>query len=135
MPEPTRYVLVLGDSLAFHGPQTAVPLTDERLYPNVMASGLGNEVRIDLLARLGWTARDAWWALTKDPHSWGEYVGRADGLLLAVGGFDQLPAAVPTYVRESLAYVRPGALRRRAKSTYASVAPHIMRVTDGRMRQ
>jgi len=135
MPAFTRYVLVLGDSLAYHGPQAAVPLTDERLYPNVMAAALGHEVRVDVLAQLGWTAREAWWALTKDPHSWGEYVGRADGLLLAVGGFDQLPAAVPTYVRESLAYVRPGSLRRRAKTTYSSLAPHVMRATDGRMRQ
>lgn len=130
-----RHVLVLADSLAFHGPERAEPLTDPRLYPNVMAAHLGDAVGVDLLARLGWTARDAWWALTKDPRSWGEYVPRADALVLAVGGFDHLPAALPSYWREGLAYIRPGSVRRRAKAAYATAAPRVMRVTDGRMRQ
>lgn len=135
MADPGRHVLVLGDSLAFHGPVSPVPLTDPRLYPNVMAAALGDDVQVDLLARFGWSARDAWWALTKDPRSWGEYVGRADALVLAVGGFDQLPAALPTYLREGLAYVRPGGVRRRVKDAYAQAAPHVMRLTGGLMRQ
>jgi len=135
MAEDVRHLLVLADSLAYHGPRSPVPLTDPRLYPNVMAAALGGSVRVDLLARLGWSAREAWWALTKDPRSWGEYVGRADGLVLAVGGFDQLPAALPSYLREGLAYVRPGGLRRGARGAYAVAAPRVMRLTGGRMRQ
>jgi len=126
---------VIADSLSYHGPLSAEPYTDARLYPQVMAAELGDDVSIDLLARLGYTARDAWWALTKDPRAWGEYVGRADALLIAVGGFDQLPAAIPSVLRESLAYVRPGSLRRRVRDVYVRAAPRVMSMTDGRLRQ
>ena len=135
MPATTRHVLVLGDSLTYLGPEPGNVLTDPRLFPNVMAGRLEGEVAIDLLARLGWGARDAWWALTKDPRSWGQYVPRADALVLAVGGFDQLPAVIPSYAREGMAYLRPGGLRRSVRRTYHRVAPPLMRATDGRLRQ
>ena len=54
-----RHALVLGDSLAFHGPDQPYRPSDPRLYPNTMAAALGTDVRADLVARLGWTARDA----------------------------------------------------------------------------
>jgi hypothetical protein len=77
----TVHVLVLADSLAFHGPDQAHPPTDPRLYPQVMAAALseslGEDVQADLVARLGWTARDAWWSLTKDPNTWGVLMPRA----------------------------------------------------------
>jgi diglucosylglycerate octanoyltransferase len=130
-----RHLLVLGDSLAFHGPQRAERPTDPRLYPNVCASELGGDVGVDLLARLGWTARDAWWAITKDPVAWGVYLPRADGLLIGVGGMDHLPAVVPTWARESLPYLRPGAVRRAARSAYQRWHPPLVRVTGGVMRQ
>ena len=69
--EILRHVLVLGDSLAFQGPQGIVAPTDARLFPNVAAADLsvkwGAPVEVDLVAREGWTSRDSWWALTKDP--------------------------------------------------------------------
>jgi hypothetical protein len=131
----TRHVLVFADSLSFHGPVQPHPPGDPRLYPNVMGSLLGDDVGVDVVARLGWTARDAWWALTRDPRVWGELVPRADALVLGVGQMDQLPAAVPTFLREGIAYIRPGALRRRVRSAYARAAPRVIRATDGRMRQ
>jgi len=132
---PHRHVLVLGDSLAFHGPDRPHRPGDPRLYPNTMAAALGDDVRADLVARLGWTARDAWWALTKDPQVWGELLPRADALVLGVGQMDHLPAAVPTWVRDSIPYVRPGSLRRRVRSAYHAATPHVIRATGGRLRQ
>jgi hypothetical protein len=130
-----RHVLLLGDSLTFHGPDHPHPPTDPRLYPQVMADALGDDVTADVVARLGWTARDAWWAVTKDPRVWGELVPRADALVLAVGGMDHLPAAVPTVLRDSIPYLRPGGLRRRVRDGYRRASPVIIRATDGRIRQ
>ena len=107
-----RSVLIFGDSLTFHGPEKPEPVRDERLFPQVLARSFEGPVSDDLVARLGWTARDAWWALTKDPVVAGVYAIRADALVLEVGQMDQLPAAIPTYLREGIAYVRPGSLRR-----------------------
>jgi hypothetical protein len=55
-------LLVIGDSLTYHGPAGPEPTTEPRLWPNLVATRLGTSV--DLLARQGWTARDAWWAVT-----------------------------------------------------------------------
>ena len=136
---PTRHLLVLGDSLAFHGPERPERPDDPRLYPNVCAATLadrdGGRVEADLVARPGWTARDAWWAMTKDPRVWGVLLPRADALVIGVGQLDQLPAAVPTWLRESIPYVRPGGLRRRVRSTYARASPAVVRATGGRLRQ
>ena len=107
------HLFVVADSLAFHGPERIEQPTDDRLYPMVCARELGAEV--DLVAREGWTARDAWWALTKDPMAYGVYLPRADYVVIGVGGMDQLPASIPTWLRDSLPYVRPGGLRRRLR--------------------
>lgn len=139
MGDVTRHVLVLADSLAFHGPDQPHRPSDPRLYPNRMAAALstatGDDVRADVVARLGWTARDAWWAVTKDPNVWGELVPRADALVLGVGQMDHLPAAVPTWLRDSMPYIRPGSVRRRVRDAYRTAAPHMIRATGGRMRQ
>lgn len=133
------HVLLLGDSLTFHGPDAAVPPGDPRLWPQVAAALLrdasGQEVSVDLFAREGWTARDAWWALTRDPNCWGEALPRADVLVLATGGMDALPAAIPTYLRQGMAYIRPGSVRRRVRSVYQALAPQVMRLSGGRLRQ
>jgi len=131
----TRHLLVLGDSLTFHGPAAPVALTDPRLYPNVAAAALGDDVHADVVARLGWTARDAWWALTKDPRVASVLLPRADALVLGVGQMDHLPAAVPTYLREGIGYLRPGGLRRRVRAGYLAAAPTVIRLSGGRLRQ
>jgi hypothetical protein len=127
-----RHLLVLGDSLAFHGPERAERPSDPRLYPQVAGRILDAEV--DLAARQGWTARDAWWALTKDPVVWGEYLPRADYLLIGVGGMDQLPTPVPTWLRDSISYVRQGRIRRGLRSAWKSAVPPVVRRTGGPLR-
>jgi hypothetical protein len=125
-----RHLLLLGDSLAFHGPQRPELLTEPRLYPNVAARALG--AHVDVVARLGWTARDAWWALTRDPAVYSILVPRADAVVLGVGGMDQLPASIPTYLREGIAYLRPGPVRRAVRRVYSAAHPRVLRATDGR---
>ncbi|HVE64340.1 MAG TPA: SGNH/GDSL hydrolase family protein [Mycobacteriales bacterium] len=127
-----RRVLVVADSLAFHGPERPELLSEARLWPNVMARELG--VAVDWTAGLGWTARDAWWALTKDPVVYSLLIPRADAVVLAVGGMDHLPAMLPTYLRDGLSYLRPGGIRRRVKRIYHSAHPYGVRLLGGRLR-
>lgn len=135
----TRHVLVLADSLAFHGPERPELLTEPRLYPHVLAAALtertGERWEADVVARLGATARDGWWWLTKDPHLYSTLLPRADAVVLGLGNFDQLPAAVPTWLREGIAYLRPGSVRRRVRRGFHAAHPHVVRwVTRGRLR-
>lgn len=112
---------------------------DDRLWPQVAANelrdALGVEVAVDLFAREGWTARDIWWALTKDPTLWGQAVPRASALVVATGGMDHLPAAIPTYLREGIRYIPNSRVRHAVRRVYGDYAPWIMRMTGGRMRQ
>ncbi|HSK26866.1 MAG TPA: SGNH/GDSL hydrolase family protein, partial [Jiangellales bacterium] len=125
-------LLVIGDSLCFHGPERAELLTEPRLWPNVAATALG--LRADVVARAGWTSRDGWWAVAKDPRVW---TGLADAavLVVAVGGMDQLPASLPVWLRESIPYVRSGRLRRRVRAGYLAAHPPVVRATRGSRRQ
>jgi diglucosylglycerate octanoyltransferase len=124
--------LVLADSLAFHGPERGELLTEPRLWPNVLAREMPGTV--DVVARLGWTARDVWWALTRDPLLYSVLLPRADAVVLAVGGMDYLPALLPTYLREGIPYLRPDWLRRGARRTYRAVQPWAARAHRGRWR-
>lgn len=129
----TGRLFIIGDSLTFHGPDQAHPLREPRLWPNVAARAL--DVDVDVAAGIGWTARDAWWALTRDPKIWGEYLPRAQVLVLAVGGMDALPAAIPTYLRQGISYIRPGWVRRHVRSAYLEVTPRLINVMGGPLRQ
>ena len=124
---------MIADSLAFHGPERIEVPTDPRLYPQVCATEL--DAQVDLLAREGWTSRDGWWALTKDPVAYGVYLPRADYVIIGLGGMDQLPASIPTWLRNSIPYVRPGELRRRLRAMYRDLTPPIIRATKGAFRQ
>ena len=104
---------VLGDSLSFHGPRTAHPADDPRLWPHVAAAALGG--RAELHAGMGWTARHAWRAVRGDPRVWVS-VREADALVLGVGGMDTLPSPVPTALRELIPVLRPDGLRRRVRA-------------------
>jgi hypothetical protein len=125
-------LLVIGDSLTYHGPAGPELTTDARLWPNLVGQRLG--ARVDLVARQGWTARDAWWAVTKDPVLWSVLVPRAGALVIAVGGMDALPASIPTYLREGIAYLRPGPVRRRVRAAYHRAHPRIAALWGGRLR-
>ncbi|MGH3433562.1 MAG: diglucosylglycerate octanoyltransferase, partial [Thermocrispum sp.] len=73
-------LLVFGDSLSFHGPDGPHAADDDRLWPNVAASMLGGSA--DMVAGLGWTARDAWWSMIGDPRVWAD-LHKVDAVVLA----------------------------------------------------
>ncbi|WP_219414725.1 diglucosylglycerate octanoyltransferase [Pseudonocardia nigra] len=117
---PGPVLLVLADSLAFHGPERPEPADEPRLWPNVAASELGG--RAELVAGIGWTARHAWRALTSDPRVWA-LLPSVDALVLAVGGMDTLPSPLPTALRELIPALRPGPLRRAVRTGYLRAQP------------
>lgn len=118
-------VLVLADSLAFHGPSRAEPANEPRLWPNVLAGALGG--RAELFAGTGWTAREAWWALSGDPRIWA-LMPDLDAVVLGVGGMDTLPSPLPSYLRSGLRYLRPDGLRRRVRAGYLATQPVLARL-------
>ncbi|WP_226436314.1 diglucosylglycerate octanoyltransferase [Rhodococcus yananensis] len=120
--EPRPTLLVIGDSLSYYGPKGGLPADDPRIWPNLVADSLGWDV--ELIARIGWTTRDAWWAMTQDPRVWAA-IPRAGAVVLAVGGMDTLPSPLPTALREGLRYVRPPALRRVARNAYGWLQPRL----------
>lgn len=127
-------MLVLGDSLTFHGPQRQELLSEPRLWPNVASATAG--LLPDVVARAGWTSRDGWWALTKDPRVWTTLANPAlVAVVLSVGSMDAVPASVPVWAREAIPYVRSGPLRRRVRSAYLTAHPHVVRATAGALRQ
>lgn len=138
VPEPDRLepvrprVLLLADSLAYHGPWRPELLTDARLFPNVMARALDAEA--DVVAQVGWTARHAWRSLTRDPRVYSLLVPHADAVVLAVGGMDYLPTTLPTHLREGIGYLRPRPVRRVVRRTYLAAQPRVARWTRGRLR-
>ncbi len=120
------HLLVLGDSLSFHGPRTAHPADEPRLWPHAAAAALGGSA--DLHAGLGWTARHAWSAVRTDPRVWAS-VMHADVLVLGVGGMDSLPSPLPTAVRELIPVLRPASVRARVREAYR--ARHARAATAG----
>ncbi len=125
-------ILFLADSLAYHGPTRPELLSEPRLFPNVTARALGAEA--DVVAQVGWTARHAWRALTRDPRVYSLLVPTADAVVLAVGGMDYLPTALPTHLREGIGYLRPRLVRRGIRRAYLGVQPRLARWTQGRIR-
>ncbi|WP_232663028.1 diglucosylglycerate octanoyltransferase [Pseudonocardia sp. TRM90224] len=113
-------LLVLADSLAFHGPERAEPADEPGLWPNVAAAALGG--RAELVAGIGWTARHAWHALTHDPRVWA-LMPHVDALVLGVGGMDTLPSPLPTALRELIPALRPDPLRRAVRAGYRRAQP------------
>jgi hypothetical protein len=122
-------LLVFADSLAFYGPAGPLPADDPRLWPNLLAERAGGGV--ELFARVGWTARDAYWSLTSDPRVWAE-LPAVDAVVLAVGSMDTLPSPLPTYLREGIRYLRPDAVRRGARAGYLVAQPALARAFGGR---
>jgi len=117
-------LLVLADSLAFHGPVRAEPADDPRIWPNVAAAALDG--RAEFVAGVGWTSRHAWHALTHDPRVWSLLPG-VDALVLGVGGMDTLPSPLPTALRELIPALRPDGLRRAVRAGYRDAQPVLAR--------
>lgn len=122
MPDPL--VVVLGDSLAFHGPDRPEPADEPRLWPHVAATALGG--RAEIVARSGWTARHVWQAVAEDPRVW-VLLRHADVLVLGVSGMDALPSPLPTAVRELIPSLRPEPLRRAVRDGYRRAQPALSR--------
>ena len=122
-------LLVLGDSLSFHGPRTAHPVDEPRLWPQVAGARLGTPVALH--AGLGWTARHAWTAVRTDPRVWAS-VRTADAVVLGVGGMDSLPSPLPTAVRELIPVLRPPSVATRARRLYRDRHAGLVRLSRGR---
>lgn len=135
--EPLR-VLLIADSLSFHGPTKPELLTHPGIYPNVLASELsellGRPVETDTVTKFGMTARDAWWAMTKDPRVYSLLLPDASAVVLGIGNMDQLPAAIPTYLRSGIDYIRPDWLRHRTAAAFHKAHPRIVRLHNARLR-
>jgi hypothetical protein len=130
-------LLILSDSLAFHGPGLGELTTEARLWPNVLARALedrGRPAHATIFGRRGWTARDAWFALTRDPHVYSVLLPAADVVVLAVGGMDYLPAVMPSHLREGLRLLRPRPLRAAATAAFRRAQPVGARLLNGRWR-
>ncbi len=115
-------LLVLADSLSYFGPKGGLPVDDPRIWPNLVADELG--WKLELVARIGWTSRDIWWALTQDPRVWAA-IPKAGAVIFGVGGMDSLPSPLPTALREQIRYIRPPALRRVVRTGYQWVQPKL----------
>lgn len=122
---PRPVLLVIADSLAYYGPKGGLPADDPRIWPNMVAAELDWDV--ELIARIGWTCRDAYWALIGDPRVWAA-VPRAGAVVFAVGGMDTLPSPLPTALRELIRYIRPPKLRRGVRSTYNWLQPKLSKL-------
>nr|WP_280475852.1 diglucosylglycerate octanoyltransferase [Nocardia asiatica] len=118
-------LLVIADSLSYFGPKGGLPADHPRIWPNLVAAELDWDV--ELVARIGWTCRDAYWALIGDPRVWAA-VPRAGAVVFAVGGMDTLPSPLPTALRELIRYVRPPALRRAVRATYNWLQPKLSKL-------
>lgn len=122
---PRPVLLVIADSLAYFGPKGGLPADDPRIWPNLVAAELDWDV--ELVGRIGWTCRDAYWALIGDPRVWAA-VPRAGAVVFAVGGMDTLPSPLPTALRELIRYVRPPAIRRAVRATYTWLQPKLSKL-------
>lgn len=118
-------LLVIADSLSYFGPKGGLPADHPRIWPNLVAAELDWDV--ELVGRIGWTCRDAYWALIGDPRVWAA-VPRAGAVVFAVGGMDTLPSPLPTALRELIRYVRPPALRRVVRATYNWLQPKLSKL-------
>lgn len=124
-PDPAnrrRTLLVFADSLAYYGPEGGLPADHPDIWPNIVGRELGWDV--ELIGCIGWTCRDAYWALTRDPRAWAT-IPHAAAVVLAVGGMDSLPSPLPTALREQLRYVRPDRLRRVVRGAYQWAQPRL----------
>ena len=118
-------LVVIADSLSFHGPDRAEPADEPRLWPHVAASVVDG--RAELHAGLGWTARHAWRAMVGDPRIWAS-LRHADAVVLGVGGMDTLPSPVPTALRETIPALRPAPLRRAVRDAHGWLTPRAARL-------
>lgn len=131
-------LVVLADSLCFHGPQGPLPLADDRLYPNLLATRLAQETggawEPQVVAWAGWGVRELWYALQRDVHLQQQVLLGADAVVLGVGSADTLSVGVPRPAMAVLHFVRPTPLRRRIRRFIDHHHHTMVRLTHGRIR-
>lgn len=118
-------LLIIADSLSYYGPKGGLAADHPQIWPSIVGAELGWDV--ELVARIGWTCRDAYWALIQDPRVWAA-VPRAGAVVFAVGGMDTLPSPLPTALREQIRYVRPPWLRRYVRASYQWLQPRLAKL-------
>lgn len=137
-PQVPLRILVLGDSLCFHGPDARLRTDDARMFPNVMAreigavSGRGAEAVV--VARSGWNTRDLWELVTKDAWLQERELPRADVVVIFGVGADALPVGVPTWAKDLIPRVPRQALRKRLRRLYFRHHSKLVRLTRAKMR-
>ncbi len=131
-------LVVLADSLSFHGPRGPLPLADGRLYPNLLAEALSEETAADwdpvVVAWAGWGVRELWYALQRDVHLQQQVLFGADAVVLGVGSADTLSVGVPRPAMAVLHFVRPTRLRRRIRRFIDRHHHALVRLTGGAIR-
>ena len=125
--KPRPVLLVFADSLAHYGPTGGLPADDSRIWPNIVGAQLDWDV--ELIARIGWTCRDVWWAATQDPRAWAA-LPKAGAVILATSGMDSLPSVLPTALRELIRYIRPQWLRKGIRSSYGWIHPRFSQIAS-----
>ncbi|WP_345499785.1 diglucosylglycerate octanoyltransferase [Nocardia callitridis] len=118
-------LLVIADSLSYFGPKGGLPADHPKIWPSLVGAELDWD--IELIGRIGWTQRDAYWALIGDPRVWAA-VPKASAVVFAVGGMDTLPSPLPTALRELIRYVRPPGLRRVVRGCYGWLQPKLSKL-------
>lgn len=135
--DPLR-ILVLGDSLCYHGPDARLRTDDPRMFPNVMAdrvqAGTGRRTEAVVVARSGWNTRDLWELVTKDVAAQERDLPAADVVVVHGVGADALPVGIPTWLKDLIPRVPSAALRKRLRRLYVRRHAQLVRVTAGRMR-
>jgi diglucosylglycerate octanoyltransferase len=112
-------LVVVADSLSFHGTDGPLPLADPRLYPNILgahlAAATGADWDVAVVARAGWGVREVWLALQRDVHLQQQLLVGADAVVLGAGSSDSLSVGVPRPLMAVLPFLRPTSLRRRVR--------------------
>lgn len=133
-----RRLVVLGDSLSFHGPAGPLPLSDPRLLPSATRERLehrtGQRWEMQFAGRAGWSTRELALAVQKDPHLQQQVLHHADAVVLALGGADYLPVGIPRPLWLSLAYLRPSPVRRWLRHRLHLAHPTLVRLSGERLR-
>lgn len=131
-------LVVLADSLSFHGPRGPLPLADARLYPNRLAAALaaatGERWDVAVVAQAGWGVREAWLALQRDVHLQQQVLWGADAVVFGVGSSDSLSVGLPRPLLAVLHFVRPTPLRRRIRRGIDRHHHRLVRLTGARLR-
>jgi diglucosylglycerate octanoyltransferase len=131
-------LVVLADSLSFHGPEGPLPLADPRLYPNLLAAdlsaGTGEPWHVSVVAQAGWGVREAWLALQRDVHLQQQVLLHADAVVLGLGSSDSLSTGVPRPVMAALHFLRPTGLRRRIRRSIDRHHHVLIALTGARVR-